>query len=247
MADTVHHKAFPTLMGEQAEASHPESSDVWLSASAGTGKTQVLTARVLRLLLHDSAPESILCLTFTKAGAAEMANRINEILGAWVRLPPDLLYRDLEALGEASGPEARAKARTLFAKVLDARGGGLRIQTIHSFCQSLLGGFPAEAGLIPGFRAIEGREEGALAQTVLAQMVADAETGGQFGLIDRLQRLSLRLGEDAARAQLNRCARDPEAMEALGVSLGIEARGWPNLWRNGYRKHCLCCLFGWRL
>jgi ATP-dependent helicase/nuclease subunit A len=180
MADTVHHKAFPTLMGEQAEASHPESSDVWLSASAGTGKTQVLTARVLRLLLHDSPPESILCLTFTKAGAAEMANRINEILGAWVRLPPDLLYRDLEALGEASGPEARAKARTLFAKVLDARGGGLRIQTIHSFCQSLLGGFPAEAGLIPGFRAIEGREEGALAQTVLAQMVADAETGGQL-------------------------------------------------------------------
>lgn len=229
MADTIHHKAFPTLKGEQAEASHPESGDVWLSASAGTGKTQVLTARVLRLLLHDSPPESILCLTFTKAGAAEMANRINEILGAWVRLPPDLLYRDLEALGEASGPEARAKARTLFAKVLDARGGGLRIQTIHSFCQSLLGGFPAEAGLIPGFRAIEGREEETLAQTVLAQMVADAETGGQLGLIDRLQRLSLRLGEDAARAHLDRCARDPEAMEALEGGIEARVRRWLNL------------------
>ncbi len=220
-ADT--HKAFPRLRGEQADASHPASSDVWLSASAGTGKTQVLTARVLRLLLHDARPESILCLTFTKAGAAEMANRINEILGAWVRLPSNLLFKDLEALGEESGPEARAKARTLFARVLDARGSGLRIQTIHSFCQSLLAGFPAEASLIPGFRAIEGREEAALAQSVLAEMVADAERSGQVSLIRRLQQLSRRLGEDGTRRLLERSARDPEAMEALGPAQGIES------------------------
>lgn len=229
MSKAVVHKAFPPLKGEQAAASRPDSSDVWLSASAGTGKTQVLTARVLRLLLHDARPESILCLTFTKAGAAEMANRINEILGAWVRLPSNMLFRDLEALGEESGPEARAKARTLFAKVLDARGGGLRIQTIHSFCQSLLGGFPAEAGLMPGFRAIEGREESALAQSVLAEMVAHAERSGQIGLIERLQRLSHRMGEDAARALLGRCARDPEAMEALGPGIDARVRRWLRL------------------
>lgn len=229
MSRAVAHKAFPPLKGEQAAASHPGSSDVWLSASAGTGKTQVLTARVLRLLLHDARPETILCLTFTKAGAAEMANRINEILGAWVRLPSNMLFKDLEALGENSGPEARAKARTLFAKVLDARGGGLRIQTIHSFCQSLLGGFPAEAALIPGFRAIEGREEVALQQSALAEMIARAEYSGQLGLIERLQQLSRRMGEDAARSLLGRCARDPEVMEALGAGIDARVRRWLGL------------------
>lgn len=229
MARHVSHKAFPPLKGEQAAASHSGASDVWLSASAGTGKTQVLTARVLRLLLHDARPESILCLTFTKAGAAEMANRINEILGRWVRSRSTDLAADLRALSEDFGPEAQAKARTLFAKVLDARGGGLRIQTIHSFCQSLLGGFPAEAGLIPGFRAIEGREEAALQQSLLAEMVADAERGGQTGLIERLQQLSHRLGEDAARSLLGRCARDPEAMEALGAGIDARVRRWLGL------------------
>jgi ATP-dependent helicase/nuclease subunit A len=229
MSKAVSHKAFPPLKGEQAAASRPDSSDVWLSASAGTGKTQVLTARVLRLLLHNARPESILCLTFTKAGAAEMANRINDILGAWVRLPSNMLFKDLEALGEESGPEARAKARTLFAKVLDARGGGLRIQTIHSFCQSLLAGFPAEAALVPGFRAIEGREEVALAQSVLAEMVADAERSGQIGLIERLQQMSQRLGEEAARSLLSRCARDPEAMEALGAGIDARVKRWLGL------------------
>ena len=229
MANSAAHISLPTLKGEQAEASHPAQGDVWLSASAGTGKTQVLTARVLRLLLHDARPETILCLTFTKAGAAEMANRINEILGRWVRLRSTDLAADLRALGEPFGPDAQAKARTLFAKVLDARGGGLRIQTIHSFCQSLLGGFPAEAGLIPGFRAIEGREEAALAQSVLAEMVAEADTGGQIGLIERLQQLSHRLGEDAARAVLDRCAREPEAMEELGGGIDAQVRRWLGL------------------
>ena len=229
MAKPSDHDAFPPLKGEQAAASHPASSDVWLSASAGTGKTQVLTARVLRLLLHGARPEAILCLTFTKAGAAEMANRINEILGAWVRLPATLLAGDLIALGEDHAPESVAIARTLFAKVLDARGGGLRIQTIHSFCQSLLGGFPAEAELIPGFRAIEGREEAALAQSVLADLVSDSERGGQLGLIERLQALSHRMGEGAARALLGRCARDPDAMEALGVGIEPKVRRWLGL------------------
>lgn len=229
MARASDHDAFPALKGEQAAASHPGSSDVWLSASAGTGKTQVLTARVLRLLLHGARPESILCLTFTKAGAAEMANRINEILGAWVRLSPARLAADLIALGEDHGPDTVARARTLFATVLDARGGGLRIQTIHSFCQSLLAGFPAEAALVPGFRAIEGREEAALAQSTLADLVAGAERGGQLGLIDRLEQLSHRMGEEAARALLGRCARDPEAMDALGVGIEAKVRRWLGL------------------
>jgi ATP-dependent helicase/nuclease subunit A len=229
MTKIIIHNPFPELRDEQAQASRPDSSDVWLSASAGTGKTQVLTARVLRLLLHDARPESILCLTFTKAGAAEMANRINEILAAWVRLPSALLAKDLMNLGEDHGPEAVDFARTLFARVLDARGSGLRIQTIHSFCQSLLGSFPAEAGLTPGFRPIEGREEEALVQTSLADMVADAERSGLAWVTDRLQRLSHRMGEDATRAHLRRCALAPDAMAALGNGVEAKVKRWLGL------------------
>ena len=89
----------PVLEGSQANASRPDGQ-VWLSASAGAGKTQVLTARVLRLLLNGADPEAILCLTFTKAGAAEMADRIHERLGAWVTLPEADLRKELFALGE---------------------------------------------------------------------------------------------------------------------------------------------------
>src|SRR3569832_837090 len=148
-----------------------------LSASAGTGKTQVLTARVLRLLLGGARPESILCLTFTKAAAAEMANRIGARLAAWVRLPDKLLRKALFALNERDDPRSRERARQLFARVLDC-AGGLKIQTIHAFAQSLLAAFPAEAGITPGFQPIEGRAEQELVRRALADVMADAETQG---------------------------------------------------------------------
>lgn len=206
--------ALPPLAGNQAAASHPAAS-VWLSASAGTGKTQVLAARVFRLLLRGVDPGAILCLTFTKAGAAEMAARVSGRLAHWVRAPDKELVADLEALGEDYGPETRAKARTLFARVLDAPGGGLRIQTIHSFCQTLLSAFPVEAGLTPGFRPLEAREETALARDTLAAMLADAGREGRDGLIDAVGALSLRLGEGKAEAFLHACAKAPDAMAAL--------------------------------
>lgn len=206
--------ALPPLAGNQAAASSPGAS-VWLSASAGTGKTQVLAARVFRLLLRGVDPGAILCLTFTKAGAAEMAARVSERLAHWVRAPDRELVADLEALGEDYGPETRAKARTLFAKVLDAPGGGLRIQTIHSFCQTLLSAFPVEAGLTPGFRPLEAREETALARDTLAAMLADAGREGREALIDAVGALSLRLGEGKAEAFLHACAKAPDAMAAL--------------------------------
>jgi ATP-dependent helicase/nuclease subunit A len=211
------------LRGEQLRASDPRDL-IWLSASAGTGKTHVLTARVLRLLLTGIAPETILCLTFTKAGAAEMADRIHARLAAWVRLDDRKLGMELAALGERNEAWLRARARTLFARVLDAPGGGLRIQTIHAFSQTLLAGFPAEAGLSPGFRPLEGREQAVLARRTLAELLVLAETGGDLGLIGDMQALSLRLGEEKAEGYLHRCARDVEAMEALGMREGISAR-----------------------
>lgn len=139
----------PPLQGDQALAVSP-ADQVWLSASAGTGKTQVLTARVFRLLLEPGVnPDAILCLTFTKAGASEMANRINAQLAAWVRMSDTALGADLLSIGAAVDSETLTRARRLFARVLDAPQGGLRIQTIHSFCQSLLASFPEEAGLAP--------------------------------------------------------------------------------------------------
>src|SRR3954469_14214060 len=209
------------LEAEQLSASAPRDHAA-LSASAGTGKTHVLTARVFRLLLAGVDPSSILCLTFTKAGAAEMADRIHRRLAYWVRLKDRDLAKELFALGEAHEAEDLAKARRLFARVLDAHGGGLRIQTIHAFAQGLLAAFPAEAGLVPGFRPLEGREEQLLARQTLAEMLVRAEEQGDQGLIHDLQALSLRLGENGAERFLKACARKPDGMEWLGPRQGIE-------------------------
>jgi ATP-dependent helicase/nuclease subunit A len=210
----------PQLEGEQALAADPRAHAA-LSASAGSGKTQVLTARVLRLLLQGARPESILCVTFTKAAAAEMANRIGARLAAWVRLPDKFLRKDLFALGERDDPKTRERARQLFARVLDCPGG-LKIQTIHAFAQSLLAAFPAEAGIAPGFQPIEGRAEQELVRRTLADLMAEAEERRDEQLICDVQCLSRRLGEQGAVDYLQACARRHEALSALGSRQGIE-------------------------
>ncbi|HYJ31468.1 MAG TPA: UvrD-helicase domain-containing protein, partial [Allosphingosinicella sp.] len=216
-------RPLPILKADQLAASAPREHAA-LSASAGTGKTHVLTARVLRLLLAGVDPSTILCLTFTKAGAAEMAQRIHERLAHWVRLGDAHLKIELVALGEKTDPAMMARARTLFARVLDAKGGGLRIHTIHAFAQGLLAAFPAEAGLTPGFRPLEGREEKLLARSTLADLLVRAEQSGDLPLIRDVQTLSHRLGEGGAEAFLMACARAPDALAALGPREGIEPR-----------------------
>ncbi|MGE3397378.1 MAG: UvrD-helicase domain-containing protein, partial [Sphingomonas sp.] len=220
------HTLLNALKEDQARAADPRDHAA-LSASAGTGKTEVLTARVLRLLLQKRPavdPSSILCITFTKAGAAEMAGRLHARLAAWVRAKDTALANDLAALGEPVDPDTQARARTLFARVLDATGGGLRIQTIHAFAQSLLAAFPAEAGLIPGFRPLEGREQQQLVRATLAELLVAAEREGDHGLIRDVQELSLRMGEGGAEVFLLACARAPDAIDAIGSREGIEAR-----------------------
>ena len=213
-------RPLPELEDAQRRAADPDVHAA-LSASAGTGKTQVLTARVLRLLLRGARPESILCLTFTKAAAAEMANRIGARLVSWVRLKDKDLKKDLFALGEANDPPAVERARTLFARVLDCPGG-LKIQTIHAFAQSLLAAFPAEAGIAPGFQPIEGRAEQELVRRTLANLIADAEAQGSATLIRDVQTLSRRLGETGAIEYLQACARRADAFAALGPGDAIE-------------------------
>jgi ATP-dependent helicase/nuclease subunit A len=150
---------------DQARAADPAVS-AWVGASAGSGKTKVLTDRVLRLLLTPGTrPESILCLTFTKAAAAEMADRLARALGRFAVMPEPALAGALGALlaRDVTGDDI-LRARGLFARVLDLPGG-MRISTIHAFCQSLLRAFPIEAGLTPHFAVIEDGE----AATLLAE------------------------------------------------------------------------------
>ncbi|MET0251354.1 MAG: double-strand break repair helicase AddA [Novosphingobium sp.] len=190
------------LAGDQRPAVEPEDT-VWLSASAGTGKTQVLSSRVLRLLLQPHVrPESLLCLTFTKAGAAEMATRVHDVLASWVRMEPTQLARALIGIGADHGPVTLARARSRFAAVLDCPGGGLRIGTIHSFAQWLLAAFPVEADMQPGTRPMEDRDREVLVRQVLADLLAD----GDPTLLEALGTLSLRMGQDEVQRWLLRCA-----------------------------------------
>ncbi len=142
---------------QQRMAASPIAS-VWVSASAGTGKTKVLTDRVLNLLLTGTQPQRILCLTFTRAAAAEMESRIADQLGRWTMMEEDILLNALEELlGEKPEDQMIQRARRLFAEVLDTPGG-MNIQTIHAFCQSLLGRFPLEADVAPHFALMDERD-----------------------------------------------------------------------------------------
>jgi ATP-dependent helicase/nuclease subunit A len=138
----------------QKVASNPTHS-VYVSASAGSGKTKVLTDRVLRILLGGTAPGKIMCLTFTNAAAAEMANRINKNLMKWAIASDDELYKNIYDLTSVTPDQKTMElARRLFVEVLDTPDG-LKIQTIHAFCQNLMRRFPLEAGIAPHFTVID--------------------------------------------------------------------------------------------
>ncbi|WP_341232818.1 double-strand break repair helicase AddA [uncultured Sulfitobacter sp.] len=155
----------------QIDAARPDAS-TWLGANAGSGKTRVLTDRVARLLLNGVEPQHILCLTYTKAAASEMQNRLFKRLGAWAMLKDNDLRASLAELGvtDAFTPEKLRMARTLFARAIETPGG-LKIQTIHSFCASLLRRFPLEAGVSPQFTEIEDRAADLLRAEIVDKMV----------------------------------------------------------------------------
>ncbi len=176
----------------QGLASNPAYS-VFVTANAGSGKTKVLVDRIARLLLEGSKPSAFLCITYTKAAAAEMQRRLFERLGAWCVADDAKLAADLAKLGAPTAKLGRARA--LFAQALEAPGG-LKIQTIHAFCERLLGRFPIEAGVPPGFAVADEARAGSL----LGQARADAA-----------------LAVDAPRAAFRRfaAARSGDELEAL--------------------------------
>lgn len=167
----------------QMDAAMPDVS-TWLAANAGSGKTRVLTDRVARLLLRGVDPQKILCLTYTKAAASEMQNRLFARLGDWAMLEDEALRAELHDLGvdDDITAEYLARARTLFAMAIETPGG-LKIQTIHSFCAGLLRRFPLEAGVNPQFQEIEDRAAELLRAEVIDALIDGPERGAVLDLI----------------------------------------------------------------
>ena len=204
----------PDAIKTQREATDPSAS-AWVNANAGSGKTFVLTRRVIRLLLSGAAPETILCLTYTKAAAAEMRHRVSEVLGGWTLLDDEKLGAVLaDMLGERSGAGTMTRARELFALALETPGG-LKINTIHAFCESVLQRFPFEAGVPVNFAVIEDADR--------AQMILDAR---EAVLAEGL-RAEGPVG-DAARLLFSRLS-DHQIEKAVEGALGLGRRLEPIL------------------
>jgi ATP-dependent helicase/nuclease subunit A len=164
-----------TANRNQAVASDPGAS-VWVSAHAGSGKTYVLVNRVIRLMLAGVPPERILCLTYTRAAAAEMSRRLFEVLSSWIPLDDEALIKRIhEISGYAKFGGELKKARRLFARALETPGG-LKIQTIHAFCERLLQRFPVEAGVVPGFSVMDDVEARDVLAEVRRSVLAEARS-----------------------------------------------------------------------
>ena len=173
----------------QRRAARADAS-VWVGASAGTGKTKVLTDRVLTLLLAGTAPDKILCLTFTKAAAAEMSTRLANRLALWTTLSDaDLTAQLTKLLGAAPAAGQVRLARRLFARVLDVPGG-MKIQTIHSFCQALLRRFPLEAGVAPHFEVMDDRDAAEAMAEAQEFVLSRARAGVDWELAEALAALT---------------------------------------------------------
>ena len=187
-----------TATQQQRRASDPLRS-VWVEASAGTGKTKVLSDRVLRLLLSGVSPAKILCLTYTKAAAVEMSDRIAQGLSKWAVISDEELDKQLlKLLGKL--PEKRenytdlvATARRLFAVLLDTPGG-MKIQTMHSFCQDDLKRFPLEAKISPYFEVMDDRAKNEILEILKNKMLRDAESSSYL-LADAIGYLTSHVSE----------------------------------------------------
>src|ERR1700726_1753213 len=226
----------PAVRATQARASDPAAS-AFVSANAGSGKTHVLVQRVIRLLLNNVPPEKILCITFTKAAAANMAERVFSTLGHWVTLDDSALDAAIADAGIAR-PDAklRMRARELFACALETPGG-LKVQTIHALCTRLLQQFPFEANVPARFKVLDERDQNEMMEranlAVLLEASRDPESATGRALMTAMASAADVTFKDVVReACLNRdhfmawtdAAGSAEAAAAqMSAALGVRA------------------------
>lgn len=232
----------PAKTGHDQRRAADPSASAWVSANAGSGKTKVLADRVLRLLLEGVDPARILCLTFTKAAAANMSNRVFDELGAWVALDDAALAKKLEALdGRASSPDRLASARRLFARAVETPGG-LKIETIHAFCERLLHLFPFEANVPARFEVLDEAQSQELLEQATREVLIDASVGRNPGIAISLKFLAQEAGDETVSKALRAAlrykafmrdhARDEmglaDVLRSFGASCGLLAHETPD-------------------
>jgi ATP-dependent helicase/nuclease subunit A len=207
------------VLQRQREASDPTTS-AWVSANAGSGKTYVLAQRVIRLLLADTDPSKILCLTFTKAAAANMATTVFDTLAQWTALEDDALDAAIRAMSNAQpSPKLRRRARQLFALALESPGG-LKVQTIHAFCTRLLQQFPFEANVSARFAVLEDSAQRQLLEQTSLNVLLEGATAPEGALGRALTTAIIAASDQSFRTALK------EAIDARDVLMAwIERAG----------------------
>jgi ATP-dependent helicase/nuclease subunit A len=218
----------------QTAVSNPDVS-AWVAANAGSGKTHVLAQRVINLLLKGVEPEKILCITFTKAAAANMAKRVFDTLGKWTKLDDHALDKAISGSGIATNAATRTLARRLFARTLETPGG-LKVQTIHAFCTQLLHQFPFEANVAARFAVLDDAERTQLLEKLtldvllqgaegpdspIGRALAVAMTAGADQTFREVVRSAIAKG-DMIRQWIDRSGGKNEALAALSITLGVD-------------------------
>ncbi|RUX51842.1 double-strand break repair helicase AddA [Mesorhizobium sp. M4A.F.Ca.ET.050.02.1.1] len=218
-------KAYPIpsdTAASQARASDPLNS-AWVSANAGSGKTHVLAQRVIRLLLNGTDPSKILCLTYTRAAAANMSNRVFSTLSEWTSLGDAELASRIVALdGRGADAGTMRRARRLFAEALETPGG-LKIQTIHAFCESVLHQFPLEANIPAHFEMLDTQMEASLFGDARRDMISGASAGAE-GLAEAFALVLERGGEAGLDALLAEIVNKRDGLRAFIAGLGDDFR-----------------------
>jgi ATP-dependent helicase/nuclease subunit A len=211
---------FQQTLNLQQIASNPKNS-AWVFASAGSGKTKILTDRVLRLLLDNVSPNKILCLTFTKVAAAEMQSRINSELAKWILCDNAELQKKLTALsGDFPTENELKRARILFVKILDEESK-IKVQTIHSFCQTLIKIFPFEAKVKPNFEVLESNQEKLLLKTAQKEVLKKALVNEE--LKNLVQETNAKLHEESFSGLVANLLNKKEQLNSLKEKFfGIE-------------------------
>lgn len=200
----------------QGRASDPDYS-IWVEANAGSGKTYVLTHRVLRLLLAGTRPQSILCLTYTKAAAAEMRKRVGARLAQWALASEAELLKDVrDLIGSAPSPAMLEDARTLFARALETPGG-LRILTIHAYCEAVLHRFPIEAGVPFDFAVIEDEQQVQMVLSARESVLAEGLRGGAHS--EAVETLFGLMSDDAIAKAINSALSEGARLKPLLVDI----------------------------